>query len=307
MDMHIGIDLGGTKIEAVLMGAGGTIIARQRVATPQQDYQGTLKAIAALVSQLEHKLSQPASIGIGTPGSISHLTQCMKNCNSTCLNGQEFKQDIEQLLRREVRIANDADCFALSEAVDGAAAGFDSMFGVILGTGVGGGIVINGKLLSGPNSIAGEWGHNLLPSTAPRVRAGSLRRCYCGRDDCVETYLSGPGLARSFFELNAEYESAGLPFTAERVAGLAETGDQDALLVLDIYAQQLAAALAQVVNIVDPYAVVLGGGISNIESLYVLVPRYWATYIFTDQVQTRLLRNRHGDSSGVRGAAWLWI
>jgi len=306
MDMHVGIDLGGTKIEAVLMAAGGTVIARQRVATPQQDYHATLKVIAALVNQLEHKLSQPASVGICTPGAISHITQCMKNCNSTCLNGQEFKQDIEQLLRREVRIANDADCFALSEAVDGAATGLDSMFGVILGTGVGGGIVINGRLLSGPNAIAGEWGHNLLPATAPRVSANNQRRCYCGRDDCVETYLSGPGLARSFYELNADYESAGVPYTAERIASRADAGDQDALLVLDIYAQQLAAALAQVVNIVDPHAVVLGGGISNIEALYTLVPKYWSAFIFTDQVQTKLLRNRHGDSSGVRGAAWLW-
>lgn len=305
--MHIGIDLGGTKIEAVLMGAGGTIIARQRVTTPQQDYQATLKAVVSLINQLEHKLTQPASIGIGSPGSISHITQCMKNCNSTCLNGQEFKQDIEQLLRREVRIANDADCFALSEAVDGAAAGLGSMFGVILGTGVGGGIVINGKLLSGPNSIAGEWGHNLLPATAPRVSADSRRPCYCGREDCVETYLSGPGLARSFFELNADYESAGLPFTAERIASMAATGDQDALLMLDIYAQQLAASLAQVINIIDPHAVVLGGGISNIDVLYTLVPKYWSAFIFTDQVQTKLLRNKHGDSSGVRGAAWLWM
>lgn len=304
--MHVGIDLGGTKIEGVLMGAGGTIIARQRVATPRDDYQSTLKAIAELVNQLEHKLSQPATIGIGTPGAVSHITHCMKNCNSTCLNGQELKQDIEQLLRREVRIANDADCFALSEAVDGAAAGLASVFGVILGTGVGGGIVANGKLLSGPNSIAGEWGHNLLPATAPRICAERSRRCYCGRDDCVETYLSGPGLARSFYELNAEYESANAPYTAERIAALAQTGDRDSQHVLDIYAQQLAAALAQVINIVDPHAVVLGGGISNIEALYSLVPRYWSAFVFTDQVQTRLLRNRHGDSSGVRGAAWLW-
>jgi len=230
----------------------------------------------------------------------------MKNCNSTCLNGQEFKQDLEQLLLREVRIANDADCFALSEAVDGAAAGLASTFGVILGTGVGGGIVINNRLLSGPNAIAGEWGHNLLPATAPRVRVDSSRRCYCGREDCVETYLSGPGLARSFYELNPEYESSDAPYTAERIATLAQVGDENAQLLLDIYAQQLAAALAQVINIVDPHAVVLGGGISNIDVLYTLVPKYWSAFIFTDQVQTKLLRNRHGDSSGVRGAAWLW-
>lgn len=304
--MHIGIDLGGTKIEAVLTGAGGTIIARQRVATPQQDYHATLKAIAALVNQLEHKLTQPAQIGIGTPGAISQLTHSMKNCNSTCLNGQALKQDLEQLLRREIRIANDADCFALSEAIDGAAAGMATVFGVILGTGVGGGIVVNGKLLAGPNSIAGEWGHNVLPVGAPRIQPENHRPCYCGRADCVETYLSGPGLARSFFELNAEYEAEGVPFTAERIATLAGNGDQDALLMLDIYSQQLAASLAQVINILDPHAIVLGGGISNIDSLYALVPKYWSQFVFSDQVQTQLLRNRHGDSSGVRGAAWLW-
>jgi fructokinase len=305
--MHIGIDLGGTKIEAILMAAGGTIIARKRIATPQHDYHATLKVIAALVNQLEHTLSQSASIGICTPGAISHITQCMKNCNSTYLNGQEFKQDLEQLLLRDVRIANDADCFALSEAIDGAAAGLDTTFGVILGTGVGGGIVVNGRLLNGPNAIAGEWGHNVLPATAPRIRADNRRRCYCGREDCIETYLSGPGLARSFYELNADYESSDAPYTAERIAMLAQVGDHDALRLLDVYAQQLAAALAQVINIIDPHAVVLGGGISNIEALYTLVPKYWSATIFTDQVQTKLLRNRHGDSSGVRGAAWLWM
>jgi len=305
--MHIGVDLGGTKIEGVLMAAGGTIIARQRVATPQGDYHATLKAIALLVSQLEHKVSQPVTLGIGTPGAMSHLTQCMKNCNSTFLNGQALQQDLTELLRRDVRIANDADCFALSEAVDGAGAGMKTVFGVILGTGVGGGIVVNGHLLSGPNAISGEWGHNVLPAAAPRVRSNANRPCYCGREDCVESYLSGPGLARSFFELNAEYESAGLALTAERVATLAQNGDQNALLMLDIYAQQLAAALAQVINIVDPHIIVLGGGISNIDALYTLVPQYWARHVFTDQVLTQLARNRHGDSSGVRGAAWLWV
>lgn len=307
----IGIDLGGTKIEALLLSDRGEELQRKRVPTPQGDYQATLESIRQVVVALESNegLSvQPGSancsIGIGTPGAISSRSGKMKNCNSTCLNQQGLLFDIQQVLQREVRLANDADCFALSEAIDGAAAGKGAVFGVILGTGVGGGIVIAQRLLAGPNAIAGEWGHNPLPAAAPKTRSPQdqnfYRSCYCGRYDCIETYLSGPGLAISYFDVSARKASG------EEIVALAESGDKEAIDVLEIYCQQLAVSLAQVVNILDPDVIVLGGGLSKIDRLYQRVPQLWQQYIFTDGVLTQLKPAKYGDASGVRGAAWLW-
>jgi len=264
--VRIGIDLGGTKIEAIAL-AGGREAFRKRIPTPRGDYEATLGAVAALVRE-----AGEGSVGIGIPGALSRITGRVKNANSTWLNGRPLKEDLEKVLKRPVRVANDANCFALSEAVDGAGKGASVVFGVILGTGVGGGIVVDGKVLVGPNAIAGEWGHNPLPSPAPEDLP--LRPCYCGRAGCIETYLCGPALERD--------------------------GD------LGRYEERLARSLATVVNILDPDVIVLGGGVSNVARLYENVPRLWQRHIFSDQVATRLARNVHGDSSGVRGAAWLW-
>lgn len=266
MTLRIGIDLGGTKIEAIALEDGREVF-RKRIATPRGDYQGTLAAIRGLV---EH--AGEGTVGIGIPGTLSRVTGLVKNANSTWLIGKPLKQDLERVLGREVRVENDANCFALSEAGDGAGKGASVVFGVILGTGVGGGIVVDGKVLVGPNGIAGEWGHNPLP--APEPADLPLRKCYCGRAGCIETYLCGPALERD--------------------------GD------LALYEERLARSLATVLNILDPDVVVLGGGVSNVESLYESVPRLWQRHVFSDHVATRLARNVHGDSSGVRGAAWLW-
>ncbi len=307
----IGVDLGGTKIEAVLLNNKGEELQRKRVATPQGNYSETLESIRKIVAALEASQTLPAalgpencSVGIGAPGAISSHSGKMKNCNSTCLNQRDFLFDIQKLLQREVRIANDADCFALSEAIDGAAAGKRAVFGVILGTGVGGGIVIDQRVLAGPNAIAGEWGHNPLPVAALKAASqqsrGFSRSCYCGRCDCIETYLSGPGLAMSYFDISARQASG------EEIVALAESGDKEAAGVLEIYCQQLAVCLAQVINILDPDVIVLGGGLSKISRLYERVPQLWQQYIFTDQVLTRLKPAKFGDASGVRGAAQLW-
>lgn len=291
--LRFGIDLGGSKIEIIALDQGRPVL-RQRCATPQGDYGQTLHAIGRLVQASERELGASASVGIGIPGARSPSSGLIKNANSTCLIGQDLLGDLQRLLQRPIRLANDADCFALSEACDGAGAGASSVFGVILGTGVGGGIVINGRLLSGPNAIAGEWGHNPLPwrSTAD----GAVLRCYCGLDDCIETFLSGPGwAARSQLSLHAE-----------AIAQAAASGEANAQHALGRYADQLARSLAGVINIIDPEVIVLGGGLSNIAALYTLVPPLLARYVFTDQLHTRLLPARHGDSSGVRGAAWLW-
>ena len=301
--MRIGIDLGGTKIEAALLNADGNIIYRHRVPTPQSGYPQTLMAIAELIFKLDKDCSvsgQCIAIGIATPGAISSLTGRMKNCNSTCLNGQPLREDLCQLLKRDVRIANDADCFALSEAQDGAAANDRNVFGIILGTGVGGGIVINKQLLSGVNGIAGEWGHNPMPVLDNPASLRQSRACYCGAKDCVESWLSGPALEKSYLAATNQL------LQAPQIALNAKRGDPLALAVLDGYCEGLAAALATVVNVLDPDVVVLGGGLSNIAYLYEQVPQRWAKYIFTDCCETRLLRALHGDSSGVRGAAWLW-
>ena len=296
--MKIGVDLGGSKIEAVLMSSMGELLERQRVATPTNDYQATLQVIVGLVSQLDAVAGLQCTVGMGTPGSVSLRDGRMKNCNSTCLNGQFLRRDIEALLGRRVAIANDANCFALSESVDGAAAGKQTVFAVILGTGVGGGICINQQLLAGPSAIGSEWGHNLLPGVGVDFD-NEQRVCYCGRKNCIETYLSGPGLAKTYFKISGQQR------TAKEVAALDLSGDEYASKALKIYQQQLAYALSQVVNLIDPDVIVLGGGVSNIASLYQAVPSSWGDAIFSDSIAVELVAAQYGDSSGVRGAAWL--
>lgn len=307
--MHrIGIDLGGTKIEIAVFGDDGAILSRERIATPQGDYAGTLQAVAGLVERADRNVfprragagsgidpgGARATVGVGIPGAESRLTGRVKNANSTCLIGRPLKADLEALLGREVRLANDANCFALSEAVDGAGAGSAVVFGVILGTGVGGGIVVDGRVLVGANAIAGEWGHNPLPGEQ------SGKPCYCGRHDCIELFLSGPGLAAD------HRRAASADFPAAELAQRAAAGDTDCDASLRRYEGRLARALAGVINILDPDVIVLGGGLSNIDRFYDNVPKLWGQWVFSDQVATRLLKHRHGDSSGVRGAAWLW-
>ena len=296
--MRIGIDLGGTKIEAIALDDAGRESLRRRVATPRDDYAGTVEAVAGLVESFEKESAERGSVGVGMPGAVSPATGLVKNANSTWLNGRRLHEDLETRLRRPVRLANDANCFALSEAVDGAAAGAPVVFGVILGTGVGGGLVVHGRVLPGANAIAGECGHNPLPAPQDDERPGP--DCYCGRKGCIETFLSGPGLA-------ADHDRAtGAARTSEDVVAAAGAGDPAALATLARYADRLARGLAGVINIVDPDAIVLGGGLSRIARLYEEVPRLWAPHVFSDRVDTRLLPPMHGDSSGVRGAAWLW-
>ncbi len=296
--LRLGIDLGGTKIELIALDPAHRVLLRRRMPTPRGDYPATLSAIAALVRDAEHELAARGSIGIGTPGAVSPATGRMKNCNSTWLNGQPLKEDLERLLAREVRIANDANCFALSEAVDGAAAGAEVVFGVILGTGCGAGVVVRGQVLTGANAIAGEWGHNPLPWPRDDERPGPA--CYCGKTGCVETWVSGPGLARDL------HASTGMRLTAEEIVRLAAAGDAACEAALARYEDRLARGLAHVINLLDPQVIVLGGGLSNIARLYEDIPRLWGRYVFSDRVDTRLVPPMHGDSSGVRGAAWLW-
>lgn len=293
----LGIDLGGTKIEIVALDERHEILFRRRVATPRDDYAATLQAVKALVDEAERALGPGCSVGIGTPGAISRRSGMLMNSNSVWLIGKPLKRDLEALLGREIRMANDANCFALSEAVDGAGQGGGVVFGVILGTGVGGGIVVNGQVIEGANAIAGEWGHNALPW--PEAGEWPGPRCYCGRSGCIETFLSGPGLARD------HREATGGDITPETIVMRATAGDNRCEVTLARYEARLARALAHVINILDPEVIVLGGGLSNIARLYQNVPRLWGRYIFSDDVTTRLVMNRHGDSSGVRGAAWL--
>ena len=290
MAERIGIDLGGTKIELVVLAADGSVRWRRRVATPQGDYAGTLRAIVALIHDAETATGISASVGIGTPGSPSARDGRIRNANSTCLNGQPLQHDLEALLGRPLRLANDANCLAMSEAADGAGAGARTVFAAILGTGVGGGIVVDRTLLVGANAIAGEWGHNPLP----------LPACYCGRAGCIETWLSGPGMAADHLRHGGE------ALDAATIASLATNGDARCIATLERYEARLARALAGVINLLDPDVIVLGGGLSRIERLYANVPRLWGAHVFSDQVVTRLLPARHGDASGVRGAAWLW-
>ncbi len=299
----IGIDLGGTKIEALLQGADGRERWRERVATPQGDYDATLAAIAGLVERGERATGLgSAQVGIGTPGSAG-ADGLMRNANSTCLNGRPLQRDLEALLARPLRLANDANCLALSEATDGAGAGAGVVFAVILGTGVGGGLVVNGELLVGANGLAGEWGHNPLPWADIDAEADAPP-CYCGKRGCIETWLSGPALARD------HEKHAGQRLDARRIAAHAARGDAACEASLARFAARLARALAAVINLVDPDLIVLGGGLSRIERLYTEVPRLWPRHVFctgADQpLRTRLVPSLHGDASGVRGAAWLW-
>ncbi|ADE12004.1 ROK family protein [Sideroxydans lithotrophicus] len=295
--MRLGIDLGGTKIEIIALDDAGRELLRRRVPTPKGDYYETLQAIAQLVRDTEAELGQQGSLGIGTPGALSRATGRLKNSNSVALNGQPILQDLEALLQRKVQISNDANCFALSEATDGAAAGAEVVFGVILGTGVGAGIVVNGQVLTGPNGIAGEWGHNPLPWPQPNELPGPP--CYCGKQGCIETFLSGTGMAK------LHHHETGVALCAEEIVTRAEQGDAACEHSLQTYENRLARSLAHIINILDPDVIVLGGGMSNIERLYANVPRMWGNWVFSDRVDTRLAQHRFGDSSGVRGAAWL--
>ncbi len=295
--MRIGIDLGGTKIEGIVLNDEGEEIIRHRIATPQGDYLGTLQAIKGLVDYLESSTTHAETIGIGTPGAISTATGLMKNSNSVCMNGKPVHEDIETLLGRKVSLANDANCFALSEATDGAAKDAEVVFGVIVGTGTGAGIVVNGKLLTGSNCISGEWGHNPLPWPQDVELPGP--QCYCGKTGCIETWLSGPGMMRDH-ELYAN-----VFLDAETIVSKAQFGDEDAEETLQRYEDRMARSLASVINILDPDVIVLGGGMGNIKRLYKSVPALWSQYVFSDEVRTRLVAPVYGDSSGVRGAAWL--
>jgi fructokinase len=295
---RIGIDLGGTKIEGAAIDGGGAVRVRRRVATPAGDYHATIAAISTLVRRIEGEIGEAASIGIGMPGTISPATGVVKNANSTCLIGRPLQRDIEAALGRPTRLANDANCFALSEATDGAAAGLPTVFGVILGTGVGGGVAIDGRVLLGANAIAGEWGHNPLPWPTADESPGP--RCYCGRSGCIETFLSGPGLSADHLR------QTGQRLSPAAIADGTGEGDAASHATLERYMDRLARSLATVINLIDPDAIVLGGGLSGITALYEGVPRLWTRYVFSDRVVTRLLPPAHGDSSGVRGAAWLW-
>ena len=298
----IGVDLGGTKIEAVVLDAQGASLWRERVSTPAGDYRATLATVATLVARAESELGlQHCSVGVGTPGSLTRSGH-IKNANSTCLNGEALERDLAQALGRPVRVANDANCLALSEATDGAAAGAAVSFSVILGTGAGAGIVVNGALLVGPNGLAGEWGHNPLPWAEATEHPGPA--CYCGQRGCIETWVSGPGMARD------HAAHTGAPLDARQIGEAAARGDAACEATLQRYELRLARSLAHVINLLDPDVIVLAGGVSQLARLYVNVPRLWASFVFSgglrDSVHTRLVPSRHGDSSGVRGAAWLW-
>ena len=296
--MRIGIDLGGTKIEGIALDNSGVELSRQRIDTPQDDYRATVDAIVTLVQLLEAETQQTATVGIGIPGTISPATDLVKNANSTWLIGKPLHTDLQQLLSRPVRIENDANCFVVSEATDGAARNADIVFGVIIGTGTGGGVYVRGKEITGVNAIAGEWGHNPLPW--PTVDEYPGRACYCGKRGCIETWLSGPGFS------NDHQLHGGKGTTARDIISLAEQGDEIASASLQRYEDRMARSLATVINIIDPDIIVLGGGMSNTKRLYTNIPEIWDKYVFSDQVITRLVPPLHGDSSGVRGAAWLW-
>ena len=296
--IRFGIDLGGTKIEIVALASDGRELLRRRVATPHEDYGGILGGIAMLVRDAEAEIGESGTVGIGTPGSISRATGLLRGSNSISLNGKPIKADLEGLLGREVRVSNDANCFALSEASDGAGKDAETVFGAILGTGVGGGIVVRGNVLVGPNAVAGEWGHNPLPWPTDDERPGAL--CFCGHTGCIETFLSGPGLERDYFSATRKR------LTSIDIEAGAAAGDAGCEQAMRRYEARLARALAHVINILDPDTIVLGGGMSNMQRLYAAVPALWAAWVFSDRVDTALVRNVHGDSSGVRGAAWLW-
>jgi len=296
--MRIGIDMGGTKIEAIALGEEGRVLGRRRIATPRGDYDATTRVMTDLVREFERREGSRGTVGIGIPGALSPATGRVKNANSVWLNGKPLREDLECRLDREVRIANDANCFALSEAIDGAGSGFSVVFGVIVGTGTGGGIAVDGRVLTGPNGICGEWGHNPLPWPEPDEWPGPA--CYCGKTGCIETFLSGPGLARDY------RDRCGEELPSEEIVRSALRGDPGAEAALDRYELRMAKALAALLNILDPDIVVLGGGLSGIDRLYQKVPSLWQPFAFSDRIDTPLSPPRHGDSSGVRGAAWLW-
>ena len=295
--MRIGIDLGGTKIEGIAIDRSGERV-RLRIPTPRGDYDATVRAVRDLVLRIEAEAGSKGTVGVGTPGVISPHTGLVKNANSTWLIGRPLDRDLAVALQRPVRVSNDANCFALSEATDGAAAGAGVVFGVIIGTGTGGGLVIDGQVVEGRHRIAGEWGHNPLPW--PRGDEAPGPPCYCGRNGCIETFLSGPALAAVYKRLSTRDRSA------DEIAGAAESGDEHALKALKMYEDRLARALASIINVLDPDVIVLGGGLSNIRRLYGDVPALWRPFVFSDSADTPLVPARYGDSSGVRGAAWLW-
>ncbi len=296
--MRIGIDLGGTKIEGVAINAAGEIVTRHRVQTPQGDLHATVQAVASVVRAIDLKIGEAGTVGIGTPGSLSPATGLIKNANSVCLNGARLDRALEDAIGRPVRLANDANCFALSEAIDGAGAGLATVFGVILGTGVGGGVIINRQALQGCNAIAGEWGHNPLPW--PRADEYPGPECYCGHSGCIETFLSGPAMEAAYARESGHHRSA------TDIAGAAADGDETSSKHLDLYIDRLSRSLATVINQLDPDVIVLGGGLSRMTALFDQVPQRWGRYVFSDQVDTLLRPATHGDASGVRGAAWLW-
>jgi fructokinase len=296
--VRIGIDLGGTKIEGLALADDGRELDRRRIATPRGHYDESIRAIVGLVSAIETTTRGRGTVGVGIPGTVSSTTGLVKNANSTWLIGKPLDRDLASAIGRPVRVANDANCFALSEATDGAAAGASVVFGVIIGTGTGGGLVVDGRVITGANAIAGEWGHNPLPAPDDDERPGP--QCYCGRSGCIETFLSGPALSRDFAA------NGGDDIPATEIAARAQRGDAAATAALDRYERRFAKAIASVINIIDPDVIVLGGGLSNIERLYERVPRLWGPHVFSDRVHTQLRRATHGDASGVRGAAWLW-
>lgn len=296
--VRIGIDLGGTKIEALALARSGEEIFRRRAATPRGSYDGTLQAIADLVRAAEAVSGASGSVGVGIPGALSPATGLIKNANSTWLNGRPLREDLARVLGRPVRLANDANCLALSEASDGAAAGAAVVFGVIIGTGTGGGIAIDGRPMTGANAIAGEWGHNPLPWPDANETPGPP--CYCGLRGCIETFLSGAGLTRAYRECGGASDTDARAIAAEAAAG------GPAAAAIAMYVRRLARGLASIINVLDPDVIVLGGGLSNIDALYARVPAIWNEWVFSDRVDTRLRRAMHGDASGVRGAAWLW-
>jgi fructokinase len=296
--VRIGVDLGGTKIEIIALDDNGAPVLRRRVPTPVGDYSGTIRAIAELVRSAQSQIGVLASVGIATPGALSPQTGLLRNSNSVVLNGKPLDRDIANALGQSVRLENDANCLAISEAIDGAGAGCRVLFGAILGTGVGGGIVVEGRILTGLNRIGGEWGHNPLPWTTESERPG--HRCYCGKSGCIETFLSGAGLAREYFSLSQK------ELRAEQIGAAEQSGEPDAVRSLAMYKDRLARSLAALINVLDPDVIVLGGGISNTETLYIGLPDLIARYAFSDGIRTRVVRAAHGDSSGVRGAARLW-
>ncbi|EDS7165909.1 fructokinase [Salmonella enterica] len=299
--MRIGIDLGGTKTEVIALDDAGEQRFRHRLPTPREDYQQTIETIATLVDMAEQATGQTGSVGIGIPGSLSPYTGVVKNANSTWLNGQPFDSDVSRRLKREVRLANDANCLAVSEAVDGAAAGAQTVFAVIIGTGCGAGVALNGRAHIGGNGTAGEWGHNPLPwMDDDELRYREEIPCYCGKQGCIETFISGTGFATDYQRLS------GKALKGDEIIRLVDAQDAVAELALSRYELRLAKALSHVVNILDPDVIVLGGGMSNVERLYKTVPSLMKSFVFGGECETPVRKAQHGDSSGVHGAAWLW-